>query len=125
MRPRVFVGGSYRLEHSYEGASPTQVCSPIPDTTSLSCASIALKEPTAENHNLISAEARLFPAKWLGLNPKFTHDFHDGINGYQLLAYFLTSEKAGLNGGVDLGYRSDEKKLGIRVFIGATFGVLP
>jgi hypothetical protein len=124
--PHVFGGASYRYEHSFEGASPTQVCSPIPDTTSLSCGSLALKPPSREDHHVVQAEFRLFPTDWLGLNPKVSHDFKNGgVTGYQLLAYFLTSEKAGLNGGVDLGYRSDEKKLGIRVFIGATFGVLP
>jgi hypothetical protein len=125
MRPRVFGGASYRMQHQYEGANATQLCTPLPDTTSFTCSNIALKRPTSDNHHLLQGELRLFPADWLGLNPKYTHDFTSGVNGYQLLAYFLTSKAAGLNGGIDLGFRDDTNKMGLRVFIGATFGVVP
>ena len=43
----------------------------------------------------------------------------------QLLAYFLADKDKGLNGGIDAGYRNDTKRGYVRVFIGASFELIP
>jgi hypothetical protein len=131
-RTLTYVGLSATQERSFKGGDPAQICVPIKDangkeTTTTKCRSVALSAPGENNKQILELEARQYVTTNIAINPRISHDFKNDIDAAEFLLYLFTSDKQGLNGGLNFSYVDNpkEKKAAkaVTVFIGTTFSL--
>jgi hypothetical protein len=116
----------------FTAASPSQICTPIPNTDGLSCRQAALKGPNRDDMDLVHAEVKtLFGIG--GLTFRTIYDNHDHNWEHHVVLHFLRNPKEGLNGGIDLQYNTDPVAAGVatskdshftaRLFVGTKFNL--
>lgn len=118
LRGLYYVGLNARYETSYKGQTKTQLCIPFGSGGALKCSDVVIGAPRKS----IKAIAELEVRKYFGSNflaiPRVSHDFRKTVTGVELPLYFLKDLKGGLNGGISLGWRSDERSITASVFVG-------
>jgi hypothetical protein len=114
----------YEYQSVYEPEDKSEVCTPIDGSTSLRCRDISIGPPTKKISNIVQFEARKFFSSLLAVNPSINYDVKDDIWGLQLPIYFFQSKQGGLNGGVAIGWRSDEKEIIVKAFVGELFTLI-
>lgn len=124
-RDDVYLGVGFRSERTFKAGNAAQYCVPVAAADAERCEEFVVGAPTSQSAEIFHAEARYYPAAWLGLIPRISYESKAKVTGYQLRAFFLGEKEKGLSGGVDFGYRSDTKALTARVFIGAAFELIP
>jgi hypothetical protein len=119
-----YFGISGRFEEAYRAGTKAQVCRPIGATGSERCAEAVLGGPTKVTRHLGEIEARYYLGKnrQVLANPRLVRDFKQRTTGIELPVFFIRGADGGLNGGIALGWTSDQKTLTAMVFVG---GVAP
>ena len=110
---------AYRHEDTYSSAPSQTLCMPATPPF-LSCQTGAVGEPINKETDILTVEARRSFAK-LGIAPKVAYDIDEEVLGVDLPVYFVRNDKGVLTGGVNFGWRDDEKDLVISAFFGRTF----
>jgi len=108
----------FRAERSYKEQDKIDLCSPIPNSTTLVCESGRLGSPDREYEQVLYAEYRRFFHS-IAINPRVSHGFHNDVTGVDVPVYFLKDADNGFTGGVRAGWRSDTDDLSVSVFVGA------
>jgi hypothetical protein len=119
------VAVAYRYEESFDTGEGATLCAPFGATPALRCEEVDLGPPARRHANVLVAEVRRFVGESLGLNPRLSYDATHEVWGLELPVYFLQDPELGLNGGLSLGWRSDDEVWLLSVFVGAALGVLP
>jgi hypothetical protein len=120
-----YYGANAIFERIYKGAPASQICRPLPNRPGDICSNLALKGPQRTDQDIFQVELRRFFSDHLGINAKVSYEAQEKVEGYQLLIYLLQSKDKGLNGGLDFGYRSDNKDFTVRAFIGMALKIVP
>jgi hypothetical protein len=112
----------YQFGDAQADQKTTTVCSGL----STPCITGSFGAPTRNIRRLISTEFR-YSAETLAVAPVVTRDYVNKVNGIDIPIYFVPTAKdakqPGLNGGIDVGWRSDTHgSLGI--FVGSNFDLL-
>lgn len=117
-----FWAARFDYQGTYAPADAFDVCRAIGETTAQKCLERALDPPTKKNGAIARIEWRRFFSKSrVAVNPILSRDFKNDVDSLELPIYFLQAPgNGGLNGGVSLGWRSDQKGLVAQVFIGAS-----
>lgn len=121
-----FLAARFDYQGAYEPSDELTVCRPIADTAGEKCQDRALAGPTKTNAAIVRLEWRRFLLRSrVALNPVVSRDLKNKVSSIEVPLYFLqnTADK-GLNGGVSFGWRSDQKGLVARVFVGASLGAI-
>jgi hypothetical protein len=128
-RKGTYWGLNAVAKRDYEGSPSNEVCLPIPNTAATQCRQMVLKGPEESESEVYQAELRRFfslggsETANLGINPRISYDRDKDAEEYQVLLYFLGNE-TGLNGGLDLGYRTDTDDFAVRAFVGKAFRLI-
>ena len=109
-------------EKAYKGAKQQQICSPLGQTGSLTCANAALAAPSKAESTILSTElrwrlGRSFP---VAIAPRVQFRTDDSEFGFQLPIYLAADGKRPLEGGLKLTW-TDEDDFGAGVFVGKSF----
>lgn len=124
-----YLGVNHRYEVSHKAGNETEVCTPLGTGGALSCSDVVLGAPTERRANITQIELRHFVGENIGLNPRFNYKYAQGaeesVASVEFLVYFLQDRSNGLNGGLNLGWRSDTDAFTITLFVGSAFGLLP
>jgi hypothetical protein len=112
------VAFGYDRVHDANAGHTTQLCSPIGTNGSLRCRSTTFGAPSADDRDVISAEARRYYSQGFGFSLRAEADLRGGTVSLALPLYFLTSKSSGLNGGVAPQWSSDHRTLSLTVFVG-------
>ncbi len=129
-RQGTYWGVNATAKQDYKGSPANEVCLPIPNTGGTQCRQMVLKAPQKSETEVYQLELRRFfslvgsETANFGLNPRISYDAEKSAEAYQLILYFLGNE-AGLNGGLDLAYRSDTDDFAVRAFVGKAFRLIP
>lgn len=121
-----FLAAGFDYQGVYEPGNKYTICRPIGDTDGEKCQDRPLEGPTKKNKAIGRIEWRrfLFGSR-VALNPIASRDFKSRVNSLEIPVYFLqNADDKGLNGGVSVGWRSDQKGMVAQVFIGASLAVL-
>ena len=118
------VGFAYRYEEAFRAGAETQLCLPLGATGALACDPVQIGPPERRQAHVLQVELRRFFAERLGVNPRISYEVKDAVVGLELPIYFLRDPDRGLNGGVSLGWRSDDDELVLSVFVGEALGVI-
>lgn len=112
----------YSHERTYNAGDKTQICTPIGETTSLSCKDAVLGAPTRKDAEIAFAEVRWIavPRK-LAISPRLQFDLEDSEWAIRVPAYLLRNKAGAFTAGVALGYSSSEDEVGASVFVGKEF----
>ena len=111
-----------KLENAYKAAKAETRC-PVPTgTLPVTCVSGSFTAPNEKRSHIVSTEYRkiLESGKYawaLSVN----RDFKNKVTGVELPLYFLRSEQGFVNGGITLGWTSEDKKATVGLFIGKPF----
>ncbi len=120
-----YISLAYRKATNYEGGKPTQLCSPLADgSTSLVCKQTSLDGPTQKDAEVVILQYRRFITDSLAISPKIARDLKDNITQIDLPIYVFKNNDGALMGGAAASWRSDEKEVTARVFIGATLKLI-
>jgi len=115
-----FVGLSGRYEKSYVSQPGQQICLPVGIADATQCETIAVGTPLEVTRTLAQLEFRKYVKSGaLAVNPRYTHDFDNGVNGVELPLYFLKDGKGTLNGGIAVGWRDDIDSVTLSAFVGS------
>jgi hypothetical protein len=117
-RSASLVAFGYDRVHDEKAGRTTQLCSPIGTSGSLRCRSTTFGAPSADERDVLSAEARRYYSQGFGFSLRAESDLRDGTFSIALPLYFLTSKSSGLNGGVAPQWSSDHRTLSMTVFVG-------
>jgi hypothetical protein len=118
------VGFAYRFEEAFRAGAETDLCLPLGATGALACDPAEIGPPQRRQAHVLQAELRRFFGERLGVNPRISYEVKDAVVGLELPLYFLRDPDRGLNGGVSLGWRSDDDELVWSVFVGEALGVI-
>lgn len=120
-----YISLAYRKATNHEAGKPTQLCSPLAEgSTSLVCRQTALDGPTRKDADVVALQFRRFITDSLAINPKIARDLKDNITQIDLPFYIFKNNDGALTGGAAASWRSDEKELTARIFIGATLKLI-
>lgn len=118
-----FIIGRYSQKRAFHpGSGPTELCSPLSGTESLTCSDVVLRKPIANSARAVSLEFRRGYGNGLALAPVISREMKaGGITTVTVPVYFLRTEKGGLSGGVKAGWQSDSRDVTIAVSVGTVF----
>ena len=120
----VFVSYKYTQAHRAAG-DPSNICTPIPDSTSTNCRESVRGAPVPIKRSIASVEFRRFFGPRVATSPSVHFDFLNGGNAEFAVPIYYMGDGTGATGGVRFNYRTDKQQLTAVVFIGATLGLLP
>ena len=113
-----YVGVNGIYETSYKAQSKTNLCVPFGTGGVLRCSDVSIGSPSKRIKAIAQLEARkYFGPSFLAI-PRVSRDFRNNVTGVELPLFFIKDQKGGLNGGISLGWRSDEKSIVASVFVG-------
>ncbi len=118
---------SYAKAFSPAGA-PTNVCTPLDNTTvtgSASCRSVTIGPPTSSAKSVVSLQLRRISTRGVGFAPTVQRDVRAKVTAVVLPVYFFVGTDKDLVGGVRAGWRSDQKGATVSVFVGTAFSLAP
>lgn len=120
-----YVSLSYRKATNHEAGKPTQLCTPLSDgSAALVCRQTALDPPTKKDAEVVILQYRRFFTETLAISPKVARDIKDNITQIELPVYFFRNPTGGLTGGAAVSWRSDEKEVTARIFVGAALKLI-
>jgi hypothetical protein len=121
-----FLMGSYTYSQTFSPAGdPVDLCQPIGEGGAASCTSAILGEPVKENASVATLELRRMNPGRIGIAPSIQRDFEAKVTALQLPIYFVMNKDKALTGGVRIGYRTDDERPSVSVFVGTAFTLLP
>jgi hypothetical protein len=120
-----FVSIAYRKATDYEAGKPTQLCVPLSDgSTAFVCKQAALDGPTKKDGEVVILQYRRFFSETLAISPKIARDIKSNITQIDLPVYFFRNPTGGLTGGAAASWRSDQKEITARIFVGAALKLI-
>jgi hypothetical protein len=120
-----FLSLAYRKATDYEAGKPTQLCVPLAEgSPALVCKTTALDAPTKKDAEVVVLQYRRFFTESLAISPKVARDIKSNITQIDLPIYFFRNPTGGLTGGAAASWRSDEKEITARIFVGAALKLI-
>lgn len=117
------IGAGFEWQKKFDKDNEGAICN-LPEMAGdqLSCLTGLIEPPDREigRNSFIEVRTRRFNSD-VGVGVKVTYDSSDNETGIEVPIYFIGSNPLELNGGIKLGWTSEEKELGASFFIGTSF----
>ena len=110
----------FRYEEAFEEQKQASICTPIENSTALSCETKPLGAPAGKDKAIVFVEHRRHLGQF-AISPRVSRDFESNVTGVDFPVYFWKDKDGNLAGGIKAGWTSDEDGLDFSLFIGATF----
>ncbi|MDB4916621.1 MAG: hypothetical protein JWM95_4265 [Gemmatimonadetes bacterium] len=118
----ISAGGSYAVK--YKAGKEGQGCVPVGTGGALQCRTAAIGAPKKKEGFNAHAELRAFLGDHFAINPNYSYVRAGGTHSYAVPLYFIPAQKGGLIGGVEPAWDTDDRRFGLRLFVGsAAFGL--
>jgi hypothetical protein len=118
----VTIGASYGVK--YRPGKEGQGCVVIGAAGALQCRTASIGSPKRKEGGNLHGEVRAFLSDRFAVNPNYSFATAGRVSSYSMPIYFVPTAKGGLVGGVEPAWDSEERRFGLRAFIGTTaFGV--
>ena len=120
---RFYIGVNYMYEISHRAGEEVTVCEPfnaIPNGSR--CKNEPFGPPNEFKSHLSQAELRWYISDSFAVNPRVTYSSAEEATGFEFPLYFIKSEDnddPSLTGGVSIGWRTDQDRPILSVFVGA------
>jgi hypothetical protein len=133
-KTRVYVGASYSYEVSHKAGDKVTVCKDFPGVPNgQQCEDTPFGPPSEEKSHLAQTELRWYFSDSFAINPRLTYSSNEKVYSFEFPVYFAKNkklekkakepasddEKPVLTGGVSIGWRSDNDKPVLSMFVGA------
>lgn len=120
-----FYSLAYRKGTNHEAGKATQLCVPLTEgSASLVCKQTALDGPTQKDAEVVILQYRRFFTENLAISPKVARDIKSNITQIDVPVYFFRNPTGGLTGGASASWRSDEREVTARIFVGAALRLI-
>jgi hypothetical protein len=115
------------LQSEYKDKKASTTCLPTAATGNalLTCATGSIGAPDRKTTQTLELEWRRAVFDRFAFSLQVARDFKEKVTTVQVPMYLIGNDKDGLNGGVNLGWSSEDKKAFIGVFVGKAFSVQP
>lgn len=116
------VGVSYAVK--YRPGKEGLGCVLVGTAGAMQCRTASIGSPKRKAGGVINGEVRAFLSDHFALNPNYSYSSAGRVSSYSMPIYFVPSAKGGLVGGIEPAWDSEDRRFGLRAFIGTTaFGV--
>jgi hypothetical protein len=112
---------NYANSRGWKAQPKRNVCQPLTNTNATTCAERIIGAPKPDNRQQTELEIKRKLTTSFAAGFYLTRDHELEAWGVEVPIYFLKNETGGLSGGIVAGYRSDEKRYDLSVFIGQAF----
>jgi hypothetical protein len=116
-------------ERAFKDADKKILCPIGTSGPNVECINGSIGQPTLDNNLLLSTGMRYRflgskKASNLAIAPTLTYNTNSRVFGADMPIYLVPNKDGALTGGIKIGYRSDQNKPSIGVFIGTSFGLV-